>query len=158
MIHVTMQSGDAQIVPAPEPAAVAALVPLVSAGGGDIGQAASICRGVRLTMCARPWDGAVSWDIARGGMPLALCVLCRDAAAQSSVWHAIESQYLRLSDIRPDLYAPGACPAMPATLPWMATLLLPGAAIKLDVMSWLADFDQCVAHTALEVMRDDDGR
>lgn len=152
-----MQSGDAQVVPAPSPAAVAALVPFIAAGGGDIGQVASTCSGVRLTMCARPWDGAASWDVARGGMPLALCVLCRDAAAQSSVWHGIESQYLLLSDQRPDLYAPGVCPIMPATLPWMATLLFPFAALHLDVMSWLADFDQCVAHAALEVMRDGRG-
>jgi len=149
-----MNSGDAQVIPPPGPAAVAALVPLVAAGGGDIGQFASICRDVRLTMCGRPWDGAVSWDVTRGGMPLALCVLCRDEEAQPAVWHTIESQYLRLSDQRPDLYAPAACPVVPATLPWMATLLFPFAALHLDVMPWLADFDQCVAYAALEVMRE----
>ena len=145
MIHLTMQTGDAREIKQPSLAALDALRPLLADGGGDIGQIVPACAGVALRMCARPWTGAVSWDISAGGEPVTLCVLCLSEGDASSAWRAIEGVYLRLSDEHPELYSPGVAPAMPECFPWLATLLFPSAVLRMDVVGWVADFNQCVA-------------
>jgi len=152
MIHLTIQTGHTARIQEPCKQAVDALRPLLADGGGDIGDIIPFMRGLKLTMCKRPWNGAVSWDINRAGAPIALCVVCGYADAQESAWRVIERNYLSLSDERPDLYAPGAAPSMPGELPWLVTLLLPGVHAHLDVLDFLADMNQCIAYTAMRMV------
>lgn len=148
LIHLTIQTGHTSAVPPPISDVCAALRPLLADGGGDIGDITPSCRGLTLTTCKRPWSGCLSWDISRAGAPIALCVFCRDAAAQASAWATIERTYMGLSDRQPAIYAPGSAPSMPDRLPWLVTLLLPGMLLHLDVLEYLADLDQCIAYAA----------
>jgi hypothetical protein len=150
MKHLTIHNGHTADIPPPAPFAIAALRPVLSQGGGDLGELGPDLAGVRLTMCGRPWADAASWDIARNAVPVCLCVFCATASASARAWAGIESVYLRLSDQDPALYAPGALPPTPPA-PWLTTLLLmPGAAMCMDMMPWLADFNQCVAFAVAE--------
>jgi hypothetical protein len=150
MKHLTIHNGHTADIPPPAPFAIAALRPVLAQGGGDLGELGPDLAGVRLTMCGRPWAGAASWDIARNAVPVCLCVFCATASASARAWAGIESVYLRLSDQDPALYAPGALPPTPPA-PWLTTLLLmPGAAMCMDMMPWLADFNQCVAFAVAE--------
>src|ERR1035437_3979223 len=58
--------------------------------------------------------------------------------------------YLDLSDSRPELVAPGKEAVQPASLPWLAVVVLPFIVNQTrEDVSWLGDFERCMAWTIL---------
>lgn len=64
-------------------------------------------------------------------------------------WSQFESLYLRLS--RQFEMALGRAPEQPKSLPWLVTLILPNP--RISSLSWLADFEQCLALTLIDASK-----
>jgi hypothetical protein len=87
-------------------------------------------------------EGAALFDIYQGEMILNTNAVAWTQASEQECWEGFESLYLRLA-AKFGTLSVSRPPAKPARLPWLATLVLPvEEAIGL---SWLADFEQCLA-------------
>ena len=145
MIHYTLNTGHAVASPRSGvgPEAIAALQPLTEHGGAIPG-----CAPFQVTVDSGP--GAAVFTIWRGAEPVATCGLAWTAEGEAESWPAIEKLYLDLSDRDPQLLAPAKEASKPASLPWLAVVLLPSLLNQSrgDV-GWLGDFERCMAWTIL---------
>jgi hypothetical protein len=132
------------------PEAIAALSPMLATGGAVIPFFAPWRTVIALG------DGAATFDIRRNKMDLVVfnaVAWTEDGAAE--IWEGIEKMHLDTADLlaRVGLLSPrmASCPGMPETLPWLATLILPAAALAANPqdLSWMADFEQCLAMTII---------
>jgi hypothetical protein len=155
MIHLTLNTNHSTRQRASDvsPEAIAACRPLVESGGGPIPGVAPWR--VRITLA----DGGAVWSISRGTQPHAvLCGLASTAAGAAEVWTALERVHHQQSEAlaRAGALAESVAqsPEMPGELPWLGVVILPGLALsaKSDV-SWLGDFERCLAFTILETTK-----
>jgi hypothetical protein len=95
-------------------------------------------------------QGCALFDIYQGDQLVNTNAVAWTAEGQDMVWPLFESTYLQLSGQMATLTVSRA-PAMPQSLPWLATLVLPSpAAIGAN---WLADFEQCLSIALVEADR-----
>jgi hypothetical protein len=87
-------------------------------------------------------DGAAVFDTYSGGDLLNVNAVAWTADGAAEVWDLFESLYLRLSREFSTLSISRA-PAMPDSLPWLTTLILPSP--QTIGLNWLPDFEQCLA-------------
>lgn len=148
MIHLTLNTGHSMEVPAGKisPEAYRALRPMVVKKGDLIPGFA-------------PWrtviaigEGAASFDIRRNKQDIVvLNAVAWTGQGAAEIWPLIERGHLDLADQMAKAGAlsesMAAAPEMPATLPWLATWILPTAvqAVHPRDLAWMADFEQCLA-------------
>jgi hypothetical protein len=152
MIHLTLNTGHSvRHKPGDiSPEAIAACRPLVKAGGGPIPGVA-------------PWQvriahgpGGAVWSIGRGTQPDAVfCGLASTTAGAAWVWPALERVHHDTGDAmaRAGVLADSLAnsPEMPGDLPWLGVVILPGLATSAQSdVSWLGDFERCLAFTILD--------
>ncbi len=139
MTHLTLNTGHSAERTPCDPHALAALLPLVAAGGQIPGFA-----GFRVDVHSGP--GAASFSIHRGRDIITLSMVAWTDDGARYAWTEIERLYLGLADRASGLIAANASPEMPRSLPWIATLLLPGMATQRPQdLSWIGDFEGCFA-------------
>ena len=145
MIHYTLNTGHAVASPRSGvgPEAIEALQPLAEHGGAIPG-----CAPFRVTITHG--TGSAVFTVWRAADPVVTCGLAWTMEGEAEAWPAIEKLYLDLSDSRPELVAPGKEAEKPASLPWLAVVVLPFIVnqVREDV-SWLGDFERCMARTIL---------
>jgi hypothetical protein len=86
-----------------------------------------------------------------------LCGLAWTAAGAAEVWTALERVHHQQSEA---LARAGALseavaqsPEMPQELPWLGVVILPGLALSAQSdVSWLGDFERCLAQTILTII------
>jgi hypothetical protein len=146
VIHYTLNTGHSVEQPrsAIGPEAIEALHPLAEHGGAIPG-----CAPFRVTVTQGP--GSAVFTVWRGKEPIITCALAWTAEGEAEAWPAIEKLYLDLSDCHPQLLAPAREASKPASLPWLAVVVMPFITnqIREDV-SWFGDFERCMAWTILE--------
>jgi hypothetical protein len=146
VIHCTVNTGHSVEQPrsAIGPEAIEALQPLAEHGGAIPG-----CAPFRVTVTQGP--GSAVFTVWRAKEPVVTCGLAWTADGEAEAWPAIEKLYLDLSDSRPELVAPGKEAEKPTSRPWLAVVLLPFIVNQSrDDVSWLGDFERCMAWTILE--------
>jgi len=156
MTHLTMNTGDTRESARAEVAdeIVAALEPLVRAGGG------AVPRLPPYTVAITREEGAAAFTLSHPEYgPLVTCVLCGDDARADYAWKHCEKLYLKIVDdlARAGLPMPESImqlPPQPEQAPWLAVILT-GAALVIpnDAMEWAGDFERCLAWTILEANR-----
>lgn len=123
MLHLTLNTGHCAELPADlvRPETRDLLAPLIAIGRGNLpGQASAY----RIEIVRAP--GSVVFTFFRGAEPLATNGLALNAAAAPILWGLLEKQWLALGDALPAAADLGrGLPEMPATAPWLATLLWP---------------------------------
>ena len=85
--------------------------------------------------------GFALFDIYEQGIILNSNAVAWSTEGQEEGWPLFEQYYLKLMGQFGTIQISRA-PQMPASLPWLATLILPSPGA---VVSWLADFEQCHA-------------
>lgn len=156
LTHLTMNTGDARESARAEVAdeIVAALEPLVRAGGG------AVPRLPPYTVAITREEGAAAFTLSHSEYgPLVTCVLCGDDARADYAWKHCEKLYLKIVDdlARAGLPMPESImqlPPQPGAAPWLAVILT-GAALVIptNAMQWAGDFERCMAWTILEADR-----
>jgi len=155
MIHLTLNTNHAtrQRVDDISPEAISACRPLVKAGGGPI-PGVSPWR-VQIT----PGNGCAVWSISRGTQPDAvLCGLAWTSEGAAQVWPALERLLHDTGDAmaRAGVLADSLAhsPEMPGELPWLGVVILPALALSAQSdVSWLGDFERCLAFTILDLKK-----
>jgi len=153
MTHLTMNTGDTRESARAEVAdeIVAALEPLVRAGGGAVPRLSP------YTVAITREAGAAAFTLSHPEYgPLVTCVLCGDDARADYAWEHCEKLYLKIVDdlVHAGLPMPESTmqlPPRPEDTPWLAVILT-GAALVIptDAMGWAGDFERCMAWTILE--------
>lgn len=152
MIHLTLNTGHSMTVPPDkvEKNTLRVLGPMVVKGGDLIPHFAPW-----RTVIGRS-DGCASFDIRRNKTDVVvLNVVAWTPEGAAEVWPIIEKAHLDMADqlakagALPESMA--AAPEMPATLPWLATWIIPTAvmAANPEELGWMADFEQCLAATLI---------
>lgn len=166
MTHYTLNTGHAVASPRSGVSreAIEALQPLIERGRPMPGYPSLIEQGGPIPGRA-PWrvtirrcTGGATFEVWRNSYPFFLgpemiieCGLAWTAEGEAAVWPAVEKIYLGLSDEHPQLFAPAKESCKPASLPWLAVVVMPFITnqIREDV-SWFGDFERCMAWTILE--------
>lgn len=144
MIHLTLNTGDSYEVPKLKVGQDVLRVMRPLLNGGNLGIVAPDCAAFRVEV--QRVAGSAAFTVFLGPAPLVMNVVTWDPAVAAGAWSGIERPYLDLSDRWPQLMAATAAPEMPAAVPWLATLILPDMMrIGREDVSWLADFEQCMA-------------
>lgn len=149
MTHLTINTGHSAVsspgdvdIHQVEPV----LGPLIREGGGVIGPVPELS----LQIPATP--AGVVFSIWRGDQPVCLNAVAWDQLSAAAAWSPIESTYLDLAETSGGvaLGLGSACPEMPATVPWLATLLLPGiVTLSRETSGLLGDLERCIAAVVL---------
>ena len=152
LTHLTMNTGDTRESARAEVAddVIAALAPLVRAGGGPVPNLPP------YTVAITREDGAAAFTLSHPEYgPLVTCVLCVDDARANYAWKHCEKLYLKIVDdlVHACLPMPESVmqlPPRPEDTPWLAVILT-GAALVIptDAMRWAGDFERCMAWTIL---------
>ena len=145
MIHYTLNTGHAVASPRSGVCreAIEALQPLAEHGGPIPG-----CAPFRVTVAHG--TGSAVFTVWRGAEPVVTCGLAWTTEGEAEAWPAIEKLYLDLSDHDPELLAPAKEAEQPASLPWLAVVVLPFILNQSrDDVGWLGDFERCMAWTIL---------
>ena len=96
-------------------------------------------------------DGSRMFTLFRAADPLVTCGVAWTPAGQAEIWPALESLYLNLGDQHPELLGQACVPICPASLPWLAVVLLPAIALQSrDDVGWFGDFERCLAWAMIE--------
>jgi hypothetical protein len=145
VVHYTLNTGHAVASPRSgvSQEAIQALQPLSDRGGPIPG-----CAPFRVEVTRGA--GSAVFTVWRGQEPVVTCGLAWTVAGEAEAWPAIEKLYLDLSDSRPELLAPAKEASKPASLPWLAVVLLQSLLTQSrNDVSWLGDFERCLAWTIL---------
>lgn len=114
--------------------------------GGNLGLVAKQLSAFRVTVTRCKGGGL--FTVWRGQEPLMTCGVALAAAAAAEVWPAVEKLYLDLSDRDPHKLDARHEAKEPASTPWLAVVILPSLAMLTQSdMSWLGDFERCMAWT-----------
>jgi hypothetical protein len=143
--HYTLNTADTGELPrlAIDPEAITVLQPLIDQGGPIPG-----CAPFRVTVTQA--SGAAVFTVWRAAEPIVTCALAWTVEGEAEAWPAIEEVYLDLSDRFPQLPVPAKEANKPASLPWLAVVLLPSLLNQSrDDVGWLGDFERCLAWTIL---------
>ena len=86
----------------------------------------------------------------RAVAPVVTCGLAWTVEGEAETWPDIERMYLNFSDKWPTMFEAAKAPEKPDHLPWLAVLLWPWIVYQSrDDVSWLGDFERCMAWTIL---------
>ena len=130
------------------PATIKAMRPLLPRGG-SLGAVSPQFGAFRVEIASGP--GAAAFTLYRGRDPIAMSCVAWTNDGQIRAWKESEALYFQLSEQLPISMGGGEAPDMPTTLPWLVSLILPGAHAQPDgVMDWVADFEQCLAATLID--------
>jgi hypothetical protein len=150
MLHLTLNTGHAMTVPPGKvtPQAIRILGPMVVKRGDFVPHFAPWRTVITLA------DGHALFDIRRGREEaVTLNAVAWTADGAAAAWRGIERAYLATAD---ELAAKGLAldlemPDMPEPIPWLVTWVLPAAGIlaSRNDISWMADFEQCLAATII---------
>lgn len=77
-------------------------------------------------------ETGVTLDFFKEDEPIAICVGTWSAEFAREYWGDIEMEYYNLTDVVPQLASAENRPEIPETVPWLATLLLPGFFTKVN--------------------------
>ena len=79
-------------------------------------------------------ESGVAFEYYKGKIPISICVGTWANELAGEYWDDIESAYYHVTDVCPQVSWTKCPPRMPDSLPWLATLLLPGffARVKSD--------------------------
>jgi hypothetical protein len=91
-------------------------------------------------------EGAALFDVYDGQNLLNTNAVAWTKTGEAECWHGFESLYLKLARQFQTISVSRA-PVCPTSLPWLATLTLP---IQAEPLTWLADFEQCLALALIE--------
>ena len=146
--HLTLNTGHLSTFETGEisPPTIDILTPLLHARGGPI----PAFPGYHVRITTAP--GAITFDITGPAGPMVLCATAWTPAGATHTWPILERIYIDLSDTIATLGAPDSilqCPHIPATTPWLATIILPAFLTHPhpDTITWIPDFTQCLAAT-----------
>ena len=90
--------------------------------------------------------GAAVFTLYRGKESAVTCGVAWREENAGTVWSTVEKLYLDLSDKLANFMPIGEPPEQPETLPWCATIMLPGMALcSLEDIGWMGDFERCLA-------------
>jgi hypothetical protein len=150
VLHNTLNT--AQAVDSPRSGvsqeAIEAVQPLIDHGGSIPAFAA-----FRVTIDHA--IGSAMFTVWREQEPIMTCALAWTAKGGAKVWPAIERVYLDLGDAHPRFMASGKTPGKPASLPWLAVVLLPGLSNQSQSgVQWLGDFERCMSWAILKEWKD----
>ena len=151
LLHYTLNTGHSQ----PQPRSsvseevILALRPVVQSAGGPLPDPFSAF----YTQITIEPSGGCTYSIWRAKQPLIMCALAWSEPTASNLFDLVEKMYLDLSDQFPVLFTPLHEPKQPATLPWLAVLILPQMALttsRSDI-AWLGDFERSLAWSILSL-------
>jgi hypothetical protein len=86
--------------------------------------------------------GAAVFDVCIDDAPIVIGAVAWQTEYAATIWSALE--------IMAKQFGATKKPTLPATLPWLAVLLLPTAEAWGDAMQWLGDYERCLAWAILE--------
>lgn len=150
MIHLTLNTGHTHTVKPPtNPAAIHRALGNMVVRKGDLIPGFSPWR----TVITRG-DGNASFDIRRGkDMTVTFNVLAWTPEGANQAWQLLERQYLATSSevIKLGIPLDLEMPEQPTQIPWLVTWILPTATLHINPenISWMADFEQCLAATII---------
>jgi len=148
VIHLTLNTGHVRESPRSEVGddIVAALLPLVRAGGGPLpqppGYSVSFSRDGRNAI----YTISASVDLGQVAQPAPLVTCGLAVERPERVWSLIGALAFMRAGLGGDHYGP----ARPATVPWLAVLIHEPAVLAAEAMSWLGDAERCIAWTIIE--------
>ncbi len=146
MTHYTLNTGSAVDSPrtAVDTLVVGALRGLVDEGG-------PIPTNLPFRVKVFHGPGSALFTVWRGAEPLVTCGLAWTGEGEREAWPAIEKLYFDLTDKSPNLLGPAKAAEKPASLPWLAAVLLPSLRNqRLEDLAWLGDFEPCMAWAILD--------
>jgi hypothetical protein len=158
MHHVTLNNGHTRWSSREEvdPEVLGLLAPMARSGRHPIAQtdchvSVTSLPGVALfTVEAPPVPELPATPYA----PLATCAVIWTTEHEQQVWESMEKLHLQIAESGDGaMLASGALaasPDKPASLPWLAIVLLPGSAFYPQHMNWLGEFERCLAWAFLE--------
>jgi hypothetical protein len=138
--HVTLNTGHNCEIPVGKVGlvAISALRDVIKSGGGPVPTTGGR---YRFILTADKGD-CCAFSIWKGAMPIVLCTYQGLSPTAGDRWRSV----LRAAEIATEV-APCATKISKPAEPWLSTLLFPAAAFATSDLSWLADFEQCVAET-----------
>jgi hypothetical protein len=145
VIHYTLNTGHTVDSPRASVGreAIEALRPLARHGGLIPG-----CAPFRVAV--NHGAGAAVFTIERGQEQIVTSAMAWTVEGEAVAWPAVEALYLNLSDRHPRLFAPAKEAIRPASLPWLAVVLLPSLLNQSrNDVGWLGDFERCMAWAIL---------
>ncbi len=144
MQHLTLNTGHCATREPVAPEIIRAIAPLCARGGPIPGFPS-------FSAVVGHGPGAASLSIHRDRDWISFSIVVWTPEAAEAAWREIEALYLKLSDREPELIAATASPEMPALLPWVSTVLLPGFATQRgEDIAWISDFEGCMAWALME--------
>jgi len=95
-------------------------------------------------------NGLCSFSIERAGDPITVSILVWEAESAAEGWATLEEIYYKITDKVPQLTAATQAPEMPATVPWLGTILLPAMAVQRpEELRWIGTFERVFADAIL---------
>ena len=163
--HLTLNTGHTRPSPRSEVGhgIVDALRPLATNGQHEIPQTGGCTVRVTRVPGAALFTVYAPARISPDPHPLVTCGVAWTADAAPQLWTHVEKTYHVITEAGGGMMLPAgnASPDMPATLPWLAVILMPGIAYPLaagsrskpfdeKLTAWLGDFERCLAWTLIE--------
>lgn len=146
MTFLTLNTNHTARLVRPPAAAMAPFRPVVAAGGGPIPRFSPF----NCSVTKAP--GGAVFSIHRGREPVTLCGCAWTGHAADQIWPELESTYLGLTDTvaHLGLERDGQPAVRPATLPWLAAILLPSIAVQTpEAMRRIGEIETLIAWTLL---------
>jgi hypothetical protein len=123
---------------------LAVMPPLLQPGKHDLGHLSAAFAGYRLVVPEAPCGFIAT--LYRGAVPLLTLGVATSARDEETVWPALEALYLKITEMPVLRSADFAAPSRPASLPWLAVVLLAPHLCP----SWAGDFERCLAWAYLD--------
>ena len=147
LLHLTLNTGDCfeQVRGDVNDDALAALTPLISRRGGLL---PAPFGAFRVEINEQIDSAGLLFSVIRGADSIVTCGLCWDIRGAGLIWGVVNGLYLHL--VAAIEAAPAHAAMIPGRVPWLAVVLLPGvAAQRNEDISWLGDFERCMAFAIL---------
>lgn len=129
MIHLTLNSGkyhrQSKRVLLPE--LTDRVRPFLDQGGGTFPRPFEAYR-----IETEVTETGVAFEYYKGETPISVCVGTWSAEAAGEYWSDIQTTYFDVTDVCPRVSWAKRLPREPKSLPWLATLLLPGFFIQVN--------------------------
>lgn len=141
MIHYTLNIGHSRVSPRNEvdPDILVGMKRFLNPGEYDLGKLHHALTGYRLVVPKTP-SGLVA-TLYEGQMPLLTLGAVASEEDQVVVWPALESLYLKITELPVLRQADFAVSQCPQSLPWLAVVLIAPHLCS----DWTGDFERCLA-------------
>lgn len=153
MLHYTLNTANTLDVSRKpfDPNAIALLMPLANRAkeeGQAQGPIPAPMDNYSVKITSQP--GFALFDIYYGQEIVNTNAIAWTRCGQAEGWPLFEQFYLKLVGEMGSITISRGAPAMPDSLPWLATLILPS---PWAMVPWLADFEQCLAKAIIQADR-----